>query len=198
MPPARRQLPLRQRHAPLPPAPGEPRAREPRADAGGPRRAGAPGVGGDRREGDPGGPGPFLPRPQVPGDGPQAPVSARSLVFQFGLLLLFRALPRGAADRATRRRGAQGETRGLRPAVSGSGRLVVGLPHVVVSRAVRHGPGAHDFDEDPMIIALLLALQAELDLFPAKDLKGWTRVPIKPLADKAVWTVGADGKTLVV
>jgi hypothetical protein len=49
-----------------------------------------------------------------------------------------------------------------------------------------------------MIIALVLALQADIDLFPAKDLKGWTRVPIKPLADKAVWTVSEDGKTLVV
>ena len=36
------------------------------------------------------------------------------------------------------------------------------------------------------------------DLFPAKDLKGWTRVPIKPLADKPVWTLTEDGKTLVV
>jgi hypothetical protein len=49
-----------------------------------------------------------------------------------------------------------------------------------------------------MIIALLLTLQAEIDLLPAKDLKGWTRVPIKPLAEKAVWTVSEDGKTLVV
>ncbi len=51
-----------------------------------------------------------------------------------------------------------------------------------------------------ILTALLLALQTDgwTDLFPAKDLKGWTRVPIKPLADKAVWTLSEDGKTLVV
>ena len=49
-------------------------------------------------------------------------------------------------------------------------------------------------------MALLLALQTDgwTDLFPAKDLQGWTRVPIKPLAEKAVWSLSEDGKTLVV
>jgi len=48
------------------------------------------------------------------------------------------------------------------------------------------------------MILLLLALQAEIDLFPDKDLKGWQRVPIKPLADKKVFSLSEDGKTLVV
>ena len=52
-----------------------------------------------------------------------------------------------------------------------------------------------------VLLALLLTAPADdgwTDLFPAKDLKGWTRVPIKPLADKKVWSVSEDGKTLVV
>ena len=50
-----------------------------------------------------------------------------------------------------------------------------------------------------MMLAIALALASqEIDLFPSKDLKGWTRVPIKPLADKPVWTVSEDGKTLVI
>lgn len=47
-----------------------------------------------------------------------------------------------------------------------------------------------------LLLTVVLALQGELDLFPDKDLKGWTRVPIKPLADKPVWTV--KDKVLVV
>jgi hypothetical protein len=35
------------------------------------------------------------------------------------------------------------------------------------------------------------------DLFPDKDFKGWRRVPIDPLAAKAVWKHSADGKTLL-
>lgn len=46
-----------------------------------------------------------------------------------------------------------------------------------------------------MTLALVLALQ-EMDLFPTPDLKGWRRVPIKGLADKAVWKV--DQGVLVV
>ncbi len=52
-----------------------------------------------------------------------------------------------------------------------------------------------------MVLALALALAVQdgwTDLFPAKDLKGWKRVPIKPLADKPVWSLSEDGKTLVV
>jgi hypothetical protein len=36
-----------------------------------------------------------------------------------------------------------------------------------------------------------------MDLFPDKDFKGWRRVPIDPLAAKAVWKHSADGKTLL-
>jgi hypothetical protein len=52
-----------------------------------------------------------------------------------------------------------------------------------------------------LALALLAAAPADdawVDLFPGKDLKGWRRVPIKPLADKPVWTLSEDGKTLVV
>lgn len=48
------------------------------------------------------------------------------------------------------------------------------------------------------LLTFVLALQGELDLFPDKDLKGWTRVPIKPLAEKKVFALSEDGKTLVV
>jgi hypothetical protein len=37
-----------------------------------------------------------------------------------------------------------------------------------------------------------------IDLMPGKDLKGWKRVPIDPLAAKAVWSVSGDGKLLLV
>lgn len=36
-----------------------------------------------------------------------------------------------------------------------------------------------------------------IDLMPDKDFKGWKRVPIDPLASKAVWKHSADGKTLL-
>ncbi len=36
------------------------------------------------------------------------------------------------------------------------------------------------------------------DLMPGKDLKGWKRVPIDPLAAKPVWSVSGDGKLLLV
>ena len=37
-----------------------------------------------------------------------------------------------------------------------------------------------------------------VDLFPAKDFKGWKRVPIDPeLSPKTVWKHSADGKTLL-
>lgn len=36
-----------------------------------------------------------------------------------------------------------------------------------------------------------------IDLFPGKDFKGWTRVPIDPLAAKAVWKHSPDGKLLI-
>jgi hypothetical protein len=36
-----------------------------------------------------------------------------------------------------------------------------------------------------------------VDLFPNKEFKGWRRVPIDPLASKAVWKHSADGKTLL-
>jgi len=38
----------------------------------------------------------------------------------------------------------------------------------------------------------------EQDLMPKADLAGWRRVPIEPLAQKPVWTLAADGKTLVI
>jgi hypothetical protein len=38
----------------------------------------------------------------------------------------------------------------------------------------------------------------EKDLMPKGDLAGWRRVPIEPLAQKPVWTQGADGKALVI
>jgi hypothetical protein len=38
----------------------------------------------------------------------------------------------------------------------------------------------------------------EIDLMPGKDLRGWRRVPIKPLAAKPVWTMIEDGKVLRV
>lgn len=37
-----------------------------------------------------------------------------------------------------------------------------------------------------------------IDLFPGKDLAGWRRVPIDPLAAKPVWSISADGKTLLI
>lgn len=52
-----------------------------------------------------------------------------------------------------------------------------------------------------MMLALALAAAVQdgwIDLFPSKDLQGWKRVPIKPLAEKAVWSLSGDGKTLVV
>lgn len=36
------------------------------------------------------------------------------------------------------------------------------------------------------------------DLMPKSDLAGWRRVPIEPLVQKPVWTMGADGKTLII
>lgn len=36
-----------------------------------------------------------------------------------------------------------------------------------------------------------------IDLFPGQDFKGWKRVPIDPLAAKAVWSHSADGRTLI-
>lgn len=36
-----------------------------------------------------------------------------------------------------------------------------------------------------------------IDLFPERTLKGWTRVPIDPLAAKTVWSLSADGKLLL-
>lgn len=36
-----------------------------------------------------------------------------------------------------------------------------------------------------------------IDLFPGKDFKGWTRVPIDPLTARAVWKHSADGKLLL-
>jgi hypothetical protein len=38
----------------------------------------------------------------------------------------------------------------------------------------------------------------ELDLMPKADLAGFRRVPIEPLAQKPVWTLAADKKTLVI
>ena len=49
-------------------------------------------------------------------------------------------------------------------------------------------------------VALLLSGcgAKEKDLLPKSDLAGWRRVPIEPLAQKPVWVLGSDGKTLVI
>src|SRR5262245_48856633 len=50
-----------------------------------------------------------------------------------------------------------------------------------------------------MFAAALCQCRAkDQDLMPKSDLAGWRRVPIEPLAQKPVWTMGADGKTLVI
>ncbi|HEX6766051.1 MAG TPA: DUF1080 domain-containing protein [Polyangiaceae bacterium] len=53
-----------------------------------------------------------------------------------------------------------------------------------------------------LAVALATALcrcQAkDQDLMPKADLAGFRRVPIEPLASKPVWTIAADGKTLVI
>jgi hypothetical protein len=59
--------------------------------------------------------------------------------------------------------------------------------------AVALAPAAQDeksaFEKDP---------QGWQDLMPGKDLKGWRRVPIDPLASKTVWSVSEDGTMLLV
>jgi hypothetical protein len=56
----------------------------------------------------------------------------------------------------------------------------------------------------PFLVTLMLAVgicgcgAKDRDLMPKADLAGWRRVPIEPLAQKPVWTIGSDGKTLVI
>ncbi len=49
-----------------------------------------------------------------------------------------------------------------------------------------------------LAVALCQCGAKDKDLLPKSDLAGWHRVPIEPLAQKPVWTIAADGKTLVI
>ena len=58
--------------------------------------------------------------------------------------------------------------------------------------------------ERALLVTLMLApgvcgcRAKDQDLMPKADLAGWRRVPIEPLAQKPVWTIAADKKTLVI